>query len=73
MPLHSTKVIFQVVLAPFSFENKASKKSCVNKVAETKKVNRWSFKQLFKILIVNLPPMVRPVTILRAFLAAPFS
>jgi hypothetical protein len=44
MPLHSTKVIFQIALTPSSFENKASKKPCVNKVAKTKKVDKWSFK-----------------------------
>jgi hypothetical protein len=44
MPLHSTKVIFQVALAPFSSENKASEKPHVSKVAETKKVGKWSFK-----------------------------
>ncbi len=44
MPLHSTKVIFQVVLAPSSSKNKTSKKLHVNKVAETKKVDKWNFK-----------------------------
>jgi hypothetical protein len=44
MPLHSTKVIFRVALAPSSSENKASKKPRVNNVAETKEVDKWSFK-----------------------------
>jgi hypothetical protein len=70
MPFHSTKVIFEVALAPFSLENKASKKSNVNKVAKTKKVDRWSFKQLFRTLIIGLPPMVCSMTILHTILAA---
>jgi len=72
MPLHLIEVIFQVALAPFSFENRASKKLCVNKVVKTKEVGRWSFKQPFKTLIVGLPSMVHLMTILRAFLATPF-
>jgi len=39
MPLYSTEVIFWVVLVS-SFENKVSKKSCVNKVTETKEVDK---------------------------------
>ncbi len=70
MPLHSTEVIFWVALAS-SFENKVSKISWVYKVTERKKVNMWSFKQSFRTLIVGLLLMVRPMSILRAFLVAP--
>jgi hypothetical protein len=46
MLLHSTKVIFQVALAPSSSENKASKKPHVNKVAETKKGQQVEFQAI---------------------------
>ncbi len=68
MPFHSTAMIFRVVLAP-SFEKSALKNPCVSRVADIKEVDRCSFRQLWKTLIVGLLPMIRPMTILRAFLA----
>ncbi len=69
MLLHSTVVIFRVILAPSSYEKRASKNPRVSRVADTKEVGKCNFKQSFKALIVGLPPMVRPMTILCAFLA----
>ncbi len=68
---HSTAVIFRVILAPSSFEKKASKNPRVSRVANMKKVGRCNFKQLFRALIVGLLLMVRLMTILCAFLVAP--
>lgn len=72
MLFHSIEVIFRVVMAIFSFGNKASKKPRVNKVAKTKEVGKWNFKQSFRTLIVGLPSMVCMMTILCAFLASLF-
>ncbi len=71
MPLHSTVVIFRVVLILSSSDKKASKNPHVSRVADIKEVGRCSFKQSFKALIVSLPPMVPLATILRASLATP--
>jgi hypothetical protein len=44
MLLRSTTVIFRVVLAPSSFEKRASKDPCVSRVVDTKEFGKCSFR-----------------------------
>lgn len=68
-PFHSTEASFLVEVAPSSSLKRIRKKPLVRSVVEMKVAGRWSFKLSCSALKDALPPSVRPITVLRAFLA----
>ncbi len=68
-PLQSTVVSFLVAMAPSSFSKRIKKLALVKRVVEEKDMGRCNFRHSWRALNDALPPRVRPITILRAFLA----
>ncbi len=59
-----------MAIAPSSLSKRIKKYPLVKSVVETKEEGKWSFKHSWRALNEALPPKVRPMTVLRAFLAA---
>jgi hypothetical protein len=67
-PFHSTEVNFLVEMAPSSFSKNIKKYPLVRSDTKMKVAWRWSFRLSCRALNVALPPIVHPMTVLRAFL-----
>jgi hypothetical protein len=63
-------VSFLVAIAPSSLSKRIKKYPLVRSVVETKEEGKWNFKHSWRALNEAFPPKVRPMTVLRAFLAA---